>query len=350
MEIIIREMAQDEIPVVKRISKKAFGVVEGLMVPGPRQALVAIVDGTIAGGFIYKYESIAGRKVGSASVFAVDPAFHGKGIGTRLCEEGIRHLWGAGCEALVTYVRDDNVASWGAFKKNGFDCVSVADAARLFGAAGTVMLYFKTIFAFAPGYDFYVALPGGAPVTEGKAGSGGHIHGYMLANAALLLPILLRTEDARAMLMAFALVFFGNVLAGYVGTLFSKRQWNFRMVQGGAFIFTLISIMSFMPFVGNWYPTHYENTPEFRRDLAVCSMAGWAFLLGVLGAALILGGSVPFLRYAAILANMLIIFRCMAYSPISAYGGGRVLDWNKAVFGAFVAVSIAVIWALHSYS
>ena len=80
MDIIIRAMEPNEALETKKIARKAFGVLERLAVPKPETALVAVLDGTIVGGFVYKFEQAAGNKIGFASFFFTDPSVHGMGI------------------------------------------------------------------------------------------------------------------------------------------------------------------------------------------------------------------------------------------------------------------------------
>ena len=88
----------------------------------------------------------------------------------------------------------------------------------------------------------------------------------------------------------------------------------------------------------NWYPLRYENTPQFRRDMAMPSIASWLFLF-------VFGGTVATLwPFLGLFVQVLLIFRCLIlFEPFKSYGGQRVYDWNKAVFGLFAAVSVVLI-------
>lgn len=64
MEIKIRSTEQDEAKEVKKIGKQAFNFIEGMFVSEPKCALVAVVDGKIAGAIIYKITEVKGKKTG----------------------------------------------------------------------------------------------------------------------------------------------------------------------------------------------------------------------------------------------------------------------------------------------
>ena len=347
MSLIIRSMQPNEVREVHKLMKKAFGVMEGLFVPKPKMALVAVIDERIVGAFAYDFENAGGRKVGFASVFVTHPDFQGQGIGKRICEEGVKYLWEQGCDELVTYVRDDNVASWGVFEKNGFKRASFVDTARIFGAVGAVKLYVKTVLAFCMGHDFYIASKDGAQtsVQENKS-SIGQIAIFLLINVLLAVPIAVASRDTLMVLPAFAAVLAGSVAASYLGTLFSKRRWDFRAVDGGMGVFLAVSLLirGYLPMVGNWYPEKYENTPKFKRDMAMTAIVPWVFLIGLY--AVCLAVNVPVASFITGMLPILLLYRCMAFAPISSYGGGRVYDWNKAVFGILVVISLTLIFVL----
>ena len=80
MNLAIRLMRPDEAHEAQRLAKKTFGWMEGLFVPKPKQALVAVVDETIVGGFFYKIKTCGGKTLGDPTFFFVDPAMQGQGL------------------------------------------------------------------------------------------------------------------------------------------------------------------------------------------------------------------------------------------------------------------------------
>ena len=347
MDLIFRSMNPDEAPGLRKLARKSFGPIEGWFVTKPEKAIVAVLDGKIVGGFMYEFEASGGMKIGIASFFFTDPAFQGQGIGKRLCEEGVRHLWSEGCDALVTFVRDDNVASWGAFEKNGFVLAGLPRLARLLGLPGFAKLCVKSTYGlWSIGHDVYVALRDEKSTSLCKKGVGfRQIIAYIIINTIFLLPFAMFARYTFLALAAVASVFLGMVLAGYLGTLFSKRRWHFRFTSGGGIMYLVINAAprAFCPLIGNWYPDRYENTPKFRRDMAVNAIAVWVFLLGVAAAGAIASDSSVFLRYVSNIVPVLLVFRCLPVPVFESSGFGRVFKWNKIVFGMLVAASVFLI-------
>ncbi|MCL2193196.1 MAG: GNAT family N-acetyltransferase [Treponema sp.] len=353
MDITFRHMNPEEAADLKKLGRKSFGPLEALFVPTPKVALVAVMDEKIVGGFVYDLETIDDKKIGIASFLFTDPAFHGQGIGKRLCEEGIRYLWEEeGCDALVTFVRDDNVASWGLFKKNGFVLASLPKLAKFLGLPGLAKLCTKTTFGlFAIGHDFYVAMRNEESTRlYGKKDGPGQVAAYVLINMLflLLLFFVLSSQNIFYMMASGTLVLSGVVLAGYIGTLFSKRKWGFRFTNGGGLIYLIINLAArrFFPLIGNWYPLHYENTPRFKRDIAVNAIAVWVFLLGLVAAGVITYTPPVLLTYASGIASALLIYRCLPVAVFGSSGFWRVFKWNKIVLGLLVVASILVVFVL----
>jgi len=349
MDITIREMNPGEARGAQKLARKAFGPLEGLFVTKPKTALVAVVGGKIAAGFVYELENIGGKKIAFVSFLFTDPAFRGQGIGKRLCGEGIKRLWAGGCDALVTFVRDDNVASWGSFAENGFARASLPKAAKFFGLPGMAKLHAKTMYWLAIGHELYIALPDAASSALcGKKGGAAQVAAYVLLNAFLyvlfLLPGALAAGGAFFAWASFAAVFLGVVLAGYAGTLFSKREWEFRATSGGSAIYLLVNAFArFFPVIGNWYPLRYENTPGFRRDMAISAIAAWAFLIGLAAAGIIAGDASAFLSSVSRIASVALVYRCLPVAVFDSSGFGRVFKWNKLAAGLLAAASAIVL-------
>ncbi|MCL2698692.1 MAG: GNAT family N-acetyltransferase [Defluviitaleaceae bacterium] len=348
MDITIRKMGDDEFREATRVARKAFGPTEGLFVFLSKTALVAISDEKIVGGVSYKVYNTGGKKIGFVSFLFTDPTFHGQGIGKRLLEDGIRLLWEEeGCDVLVTFVRDDNVASWGPFVKNGFVLASLPKIATLTGLPGMISLFFKSAYAMSIGHEFYIALRDEkSAASYKKEGGVGQIAGYALINVLLLVPFALRAGDTLAVIASIAFIFLGMVLAGYIGTLFSKRKWSFRLPSGGAFVYVLLAgtLRTVFPMIGCWYPDKYENTPQFRRDLALNAVAVWVFLLGIATAGILAGGSSKILAYASNIVSVLLALRCLPIPAFESSGFGRVLNWSKPVLGALVGASFIFVF------
>ena len=347
MDLIIRSMEAHEAREVGKLAKRSFPFIEGITVgvKGSDTALVAVSEGKIVGAFIYKFKTVSGKKFGYVSFLFTDPDMHGRGIAKRLCEDGVRLLWDAGCDALVTFVRDDNVASWRNFEKHNFVRADFFKLSRFVGAGGAAKLYFSTMFAVALGNEFYISVKEGES-SFAKEGSAGQISAYAMANILLALPIIWSSNAAALIFLALIFVMSGIIISGYIGTLLSKRNWRFRLVNGGGLICAIVvALGGYLPMVGSWYPSHYENTREFRRDMAATSVASWVFLLGIYAYATFVDSS-AFMSACAQISTVWLVARCVPVEPFGPFGGARVLGWNKTVFGLLAAASLMLVFVI----
>ncbi|MCL2592880.1 MAG: hypothetical protein FWD82_05895, partial [Defluviitaleaceae bacterium] len=254
------------------------------------------------------------------------------------------------CDNLVTFVRDDNVASWGTFKKNGFVLTNLQKVASVTGLLGAMKLYIKTLYGlFDIGHDFYIA----SAVEQSasfykKEGTIGQVLIYVLLNTLFFLPLVIITQNILPVIVSSAFVFLGIVSAGYIGTLFSRRKWNFRFTGGGAILYFIINIFPnlFFPLIGNWYPIHYENTSKFKRDMAMNVISVWLFLLCLL----IMGKNIEyipmFLKFVPDIVAVFIILKCLPLPVFESGGFGRVFKWNKIAFGLLAIASAFFIFIL----
>ena len=350
MEIVIRQMLPEEARAVQKLGRKSFPYLEALYIPKPKNALVALHGGLPVAAFTYTIETAGGKKLGRVDFLYTHPDFSGSGVGRRLCEAGFAFLWGEGCDLLTTFVRDDNPASWRIFERGGFVRASFfSGLAGQIGVWGTLTQMVKSMQGFSPAHDLYLALPGGeSEAARKKTGSAGQIAAYLSVHLLLgLLAAFRAGGDLLLVPAAIAAVFLGLVLAGYLGTLPSRRRWRFRMTNGGgifSLLFGLIGRGSFFPMVGGWYPEVYEKTPAFRRDLAINAMAGWAFLLLALPLARHWGAAIPLLGTAYPILAFLAVFRCFPLRVVDSFGFGRVFSWNKIAAGLFVAATLALVY------
>lgn len=343
MEILVRPIEPGEKKAVLKMGRRAFTGFESLWVTKPKEALVAVRDGKIVGAVLYKIFQAGGRKVGYYDYGFVDPSCHHQGIGRVLYRECANFLWAQGCDALTAVVKDDNVGSWGSLFNNGFVRISLPELVRQFGVGGMLRHYFGTPFCIGIGMEYYVALKDGdCPL--GKEGSAKQIAGYLLANL-LLVPIVLLhvSQNAGAFLLAYILCLAGSIFAGFIGTLFSKRRWQFRLNNGGGLTCALVSLGGVYPMVGNWYPDRYEKTLSFRRDMGINALAGWIFVMVLSVLPFFEIGSLIFIRYTGQIGAIFLLYRILAFYPFESFGGQRVWLWKKWVYVLMSALSIAVL-------
>ena len=343
---MIRPMEEKEALSVQEMGKRAFIGMERWMIGKPKKALVAEVDGQLAGAVMYKLMEAGGKRIGYIDFAFVDPKRHNRGIGTALYGAAVEYLWTQeGCDALTALVKDDNVGSWGLFLKNGFARVSLPELVRQFGVGGALKQYFGTPFCLGVGMEYYVALREKI-CTSGKSGSAGQIVSYLLANALLLLVALAgRMQHAFAFAAAYCALLLGAIAAGFVGTRFSGRDWRFRHINGGALICALVNLTALFPMVGNWYPLHYERTRAFRRDMGMVALFEWLFMLVVTAIAIF--GNMPHapVRFVGQIGAFFLVYRMIPFYPFESYGGRRVLDWSKWAYAVMTICSLAVVVA-----
>jgi GNAT superfamily N-acetyltransferase len=350
MEIHIRAMQKDEAKEALVVLKKSFGYPQWFFSPRPKGAIVAVIDEKIVGGLFYKTKMVGKKKLGYIDFLFTDPAHQGKGIGNRLCVEGFKILWEQGCDALLTFVQDDNVASWRQFLKHGFVRTSWPKMVKLLGLPGAIQAKLvSTTFGLAPAYDFYVALPDAEQTSlyEKKTCTARQIAAFMLANMIFVSLAVLRAGDILAGLIAFVTLFFGSICAGYIGTLFSGRKWHFRLTPGGPLISIVTAIAGFFwPANGGWYPAKYENTPKFRRDMAISSIAVWIFLAAAFLSPLAVNELTPLWVSISNISAFLMIIRFIPINSVSSYGARRILLWSKAAYALLLIVAIFILFGI----
>lgn len=343
MEITTRLMKPSEAQDVLKIARCAFSAFEALMVSKPKQAIVAISGEKIVGAVQFKFYTAGGKKVGYYDYAFIEPEYHNQGIGSILYQATADYLWAQGCTALSALVKDDNPGSWSLFLKHGFARISIPELVRQFGLFGALRLYFGTIVGIAIGMDYYVALCN-LECPDRKGGSAKQIASYALVNLLLPLCLLLRGEKKIGMFFAaYAIVLLGGILAGYVGTLFSKREWRFRLCNGGGLICAFVTLLgSIFPMAGNWYPVTYENSGSFRRDMGIQALAVWLFMLALSGLALAWGNQHILCAYLHQIGSTFLLYRVFVVYPFESFGGGRVFHWHKGIYLMMAAASLAV--------
>ncbi len=342
--IIIRQMQTDEIEMVHKIGKRAFTGLESLWVPKPKQALVAVKDGKIAGAILYKFIKAGGRKIGYVDYAFVDRDYHNKGIGNVLYKGAAEYLWEQGCDALTALVKDDNVGSWGLFEKNGFTRTSFVNLAKQFGFLGALKQYFTTPFCFAIGMDYYVATKNQENVVS-TPNSIKQLLAFFLINALLFSVTSLRgLKYDITILVVYLMLLLLTTTTEFIGTrCSSERHWKFRVTSGGALTCVFVNIGSLFPMIGNWYPERYEKTKAFRKAMGMTALVSWIALL-------ILTAFLVFSRSQGMIASVtkqvgvyLLIYRMIPIYPFESFGSKRVYDWNKGIYVVMALATLVVI-------
>lgn len=337
-KLIIREMKEGEEREIVKTGRRAFPAFEALFVESPRMTMAAVYEDKIIGGIIYKFISSGGKRIAYISEAFVDPDYHGSGVGTKLYKETFCYIWDQGCDGMTALVKDDNVASWKLFMENGFKRVGAFEVIRQAGISGALLQYLKTPVPFAVGMDFYMVMKE-TSVKEKDTGVC-QLFSFLASNFLLLLPVWLQLfrrspQSLPVFMSAYFTVLTLFVLTRYAGTLFSRRSWKFRFNNGGSFLTVLLGLFgNTFPMNGNWYPDKYENTPDFRRDMAIPEIIKWAvFSL----AALLAFTGIPYLRSVSQIICYYLIFIIIPLYPFEALGAGRIYRFSRLLW-LFTAV------------
>ena len=342
--VTIRKMKPGEEQEVKKIGKKAFLGVERLFISKPKEAMLAIIDDKIVGGMIIKYIIAKDKKLAYIDFAFIDPDYHNQGVGRKLYKETFECLWNEGCTAIAAMVKDDNVASWKSFLNNGFSQTSMLEATKELGVGLMIKQYFVTPAFMANGMEFYLKVKG-REVKPKEIETKTQIGFYLLANFLLMiLGFLLNNRSNWGMyILSYIGLLASGVAVSYLGILFSKRKWKFRVNSCGALLVAFINIGAAYPLIGNWYPERYENTKEFKRDMGIPALFEWIFLLVIIVVSKIMMPQHIVFKYLSQVANTFIMYRILSVYPFESYGGARLYRWNKALYLIMSIISVILI-------
>lgn len=343
--IEIRKMEKSEAKEVKKIAQKAFIGVERFFVNTPKEAMVAVVDGKIVGGIIIKRINSGSNKIGYFDTAFVDSNYHDKGVGAKLYESTTKYLWEEGCTSQSALVKDDNVGSWKLFLNNGFTLTTFREGVRVLGLKTMITHYFTTPYFISNGMEFYLTSKD-TQVKAKKNSSLNQISMYILINVLLVMVrLIMNPKDFPIFMSAYITLLGSNIIIQYLGTLFTKRKWHFRLNSGGA---ALVAGLNFLggiyPMVGNWYPKKYEKTREFKKDMGLIEACGWGSLIFITSVAFTLSSSHSFLYHLATIGAELLIYRIIAIYPMDIFGGRRVYLWSKNIYMILTLLSVGIIW------
>lgn len=342
--IEIRVMKPEEAQAVSKLGRKTFEWFEALWVPKPKKCFVAVEGDDILGAVIYKYLKTVNKTIGYVDYIFVDKKGYGKGIGTRLVDACFKAMDQDGCDGYSAIVRDDNVGSWKMFINKGLSRYGIDDLFRRFGLKDTVRLSFQSPLFVATGMEFYLAMKSEKPEVN-KDSTRRQLINLFLYTIIFLLPILMRgLEYAFYVIGAILVILSIRVVFGYIGTRLSNEKWSFRVNDGGFFIPTMASIFGGAYYIsGNWYPSEYRRDQEFRSALGKTALLQWisVFLLVLMGRTSL--ANIEFVDAMVTLGRILLAISVIPFYPMASFGGERIINWNKWVYGIVVLITILEI-------
>lgn len=343
--IEIRAMKQNEAKEVKKLGKKTFEWFESLFIPTPKDCYVAVEDNNLVGAVLYKYLTVADKKIGYVDYIFVDKAVQGKGIGSKLVDHCLEAMAKEDCGGYSAIVRDDNVGSWKMFINQGLKRVGLDDLIRQFGILGMFSLTFKTPFSFATGMDYYLKLEDNE-ITGSKEDSIFQVLKYLIFTVLLLLPAFIHSfEYAFHIIGAVISILFIRIIFGYLGTLFSSEKWYFRVCDGGyliPFIATLFNGIFLIS--GNWYPGVYRKNEDFKRSLGLTALAQWISLLFIVFITRTQLGALDFFETMASISGAFMLISIVPFYPLASFGGKRIYSWSKVLYIIVVVLSLYVVF------
>lgn len=342
--LTIRKMEPSEAKDVKKIAMRAFSFIEALFISKPKEAMIAVMDDQIVGGIIIKYLKTNNQLIGYYDGAFIHPNFQGQGIGQALYEQTTKYLWEQGCTAQTALVKDDNVSSWKLFLNNGFNMTTLRTGVRQLGVLTMLKHYFMTPLFISNGMEFYL-LKKDQTVPAKKVKSLPQIIAFLFINL-ILICVAYRggVINFFTCLCAYALLLVGGVLFEYIGTLCSKRKWEFRLNSGGAVIVTLINFIGgVFPMIGRWYPKNYEKTTTFKKDLGISAVVKWSFILILTLIASYFAQQFFFFKQLLNLGRIFLLFHMLCIYPFESYGGRRVFEMSKSLYLFMSLLSVLVI-------
>lgn len=340
--VTIRDMKPGEEKMLVGAARKAFihSPLEQLVISSPRSALVAEVEGCLAGAMFLRIIGKGEKKTGYLDIGFVVKEYRGRGIARILYPAAMEYLQKAGCGLIAAMVIDDNSASWKTLENQGFGKPSLTGLVRSMGLGRAVEFWFKTLMCIACGTHLW------AKGLTKERRSPHELAVFLGVNVLLILPgfFLHGRSDVFLFVLAYLSVLLAGVLFGGLGCLAAGGKWYFAFPRCGTLLTLFMnSIGGVFPMTGRWYPRNPQNTKECRRTMGIQAVVEWMgmILIFALGAFLLKDNL--FLYRCATIAASLLVYRVILILP---FGGGRVWNWSKLVFAALAAVTIILFMLL----
>lgn len=342
--VIIRDMRPGEEKALLRAARRAFihSPFEQVGISKPKSALVAEVNGSLAGAMFLRVFPSGEKKTGYLDVGFVVKEYRGHGIGRALYPAATERLRAMGCDPIAAMVIDDNVASWKSLENQGFGTPSLTGLVRKLGFVRAASIWLQTLLCAACGTNFWMS----GPIKERS--SAWELLSFLWVNMLLFAPALLQLISKPDLLLSTSLAYpsllLASVLFGGIGCLIAGNTWRFSFPRGGMAVSLLLnSFGSVFPMVGRWYLKSSKATAGDRRAMGIQAIVEWIGMLLLFSLGAFLLKENDFLFQCASLSANLLIYHLIPFMPFGAFGGARVWAWSKAAFALLAVVTIAVI-------
>lgn len=365
--IDIREVASDaDRSAARDLAQRCFPFPLRLLPGKPKRAYAAWQGDTMVGAVYLKTVRAGSRRVGIVEWIFADASVRGQGVAGVLCDRALGAFAAEGITDVAAAIRDDNTSSWSLFARRGFVNTPFSTAARRWGLGGLLIVLSASYLIVSIGLNLWVGTTDGAGAEAARDGrlppdgaprghnhlpgaarsTGGDIAAFVAVNTGAMAigAALQYGSGARFMVAAVALVAIGRLLGGWLG---APRGWRFDFSRGGALV--LLGNAPFgtwIPMPGFWHPPAARWRVGDERRGAGRSAFGALLAIAVLalmGTILRDAATGAWQTFGAFLRPYALLVLFIDGNPlIDAYGGVRVLRWNRLAYGLLAAAAIAV--------
>jgi GNAT superfamily N-acetyltransferase len=369
--LTIREMRDDEKPMVKRVMRRSFNPIGWLFFSFGEKNFVAEADDRIIGAVCLSlFRMPGGRTGGLVKWIFTDPDSRGLGAAQQLVDRAVG--WFGEHEAVqFACVEGYNTSSSKLFVTRGFRRIPPGEQFRRWGL-GTFRIWWNTFHLFDIGHFLWMR-----PATDSNAAAGGAPESRERPAAAWIANVVVNTLIGYAVLLRWggfpalnghALWHVPAILLG----LFAIRSTamvmtararplpvEYRIWETGLGVSFVVALVfgGVFPVPGSYYPRRelYRYGDEIDT-LGPMSLAGGLSVLVVgwgvwtLSSLVTLGSAAAgFVSIALLFVRFLLVFEfLLPVFPFASFNGRRVLDWNGCLWlvSAVAAVALIVVGRL----
>ena len=135
VNLVVRELKKEDLPLVKKLAKKAFNGSRDSYwsiknIKNCDKVFVAEVNGEVVGVVEIEFSTLSDGLHGQIGYIFVHPNYRGLGVASRLLEESIRYIKLRGAKHVWALTTSDNIATRFLFKSNGFSEISFKDMSK----------------------------------------------------------------------------------------------------------------------------------------------------------------------------------------------------------------------------